>query len=308
MIEIENSNIELPITKICKTCNETKTIDDFQIKKSKTGKERHDGTCKKCRYVRLKERQELKKQGKLPSDGKLPKIKPGIHLSMWQQMINAVNLNEFFKCNETPKLYQETIIAMRKSVLGDRDSWKQREYHASVSAGWKHVEEKDGADAYTQDGRPIELKINWANELRDYGTSKPLDGHGSFNDYNQNRLNRLHEQNYKMALPFYVSAKLIAMATFDARHPEFFDKLQEQLNKKTSPNGKGRIAPAFTHKHWIDAPSLEWIILPTTHDLLNYQYLINKDILESLATTMTNKMETGGISNTKLSNSKYINF
>jgi len=286
-------------TKTCKSCNETKSVTDFPKIGANTAKESWAANCKSCKNKRAKELRDQKKQGIVSS----PKVTEGKALSSWQQLLNLPEVRNWLDVHNTPNIYRESFMALRKSTLGDRDSWKAREYHSAICGGWKHVDEKDGADAYDKD-RPVEMKINWANGSYDYGKSRPLNGHGSFNDYNQHRLDRLYEQDYKMAIPFYVDDQLIAMATFDARHPEFFNRLQSQLDTNT----KGRVAPCFTHKNWLDAASLEWVILPIVQDLRKYQHLISEDILDSLADYMTREMKARGKSKINLTDSQDINW
>lgn len=216
----------------------------------------------------------------------LPKLVKKQPLTMWQQTINLEYLNQWLEINEVDDIIKKSFYNIRNNMLGDRDSWKQREYHASAALDWEHDSGKDGADA--MDGaRNIELKINWISDKQ--GTVSKLRGSGVFNDYSQERLDRLYTQNYLVAIPLYVGSKLFAMPSFPAKYKEFYDRLGEELRKKE--NSK-RISLKFSLTHYKECPNLNWEILPTVEDYNRYKHRIPETLKKLIHNAMvdnTNK-------------------
>ena len=278
-------------TKKCSICKEDKVLSEFyNATRNKDGKR---SECKKCQSEQTKIRRQKKAQIiTMPGANIIipqkkfviqkhsyPRVKQGKPLVSIYELLNQTYFSKWIAANSSNQLTIDSLNNIRLNLLGSRDGWHPREFHAAQSIGAFHNPEKDGPDAYFGKGIPVELKINWTNS-----PDNKLRATGSFNDYNEKRFIRLINTGYILVSALYVGNRLIAAIQLPLHWTPFKDKLESQLKKSN------RVCLNFSASDWMGAPDsdVKFLIKPSLTDLFLHQQYIGVTLFEYILRRLDN--------------------
>lgn len=280
----------MPETHKCSKCNKEKRYSEYpKAKKTKTGYALSQ--CKVCKNERRKELRKLNDSGMSITtrgpDGvathKFSRPSLGTPLRTKYDMLNPKLFTQWSDINQENDVLIEQVDIIRKEILKGRDAWHEREFHAAQACGFFHSTDMHGADAYKKCGQPVELKVNWVSDHPE--NNNTLNGAGSFNDYNQERLDKLLGSNYALLVPCYIDHKLICAAEVPVNYEPLADKLAKDLQ-----NAKGRICLRFTFTDWIDSPDVKWHVVPDLKEMFKYKHKFSPAFFDNILNYMNTKI------------------
>ena len=273
----------------CPQCQTEKNYEEFP-KNNKSSSGRALSKCKTCKSARSKELRSkfsASTSTRAPSGiatHKFSRPVQGSPLRTKYDMLNPKLFVQWSVANEENKVLVDQVSIIRTEILKGRDSWHEREFHAAQACGFYHSTEMHGADAYKRDGQPVELKVNWVSE--DPENTNTLNGSGSFNDYTQERLDKLLNSNYALLIPCYVDHRLICAAEVPLNYQPLADKLQRDIS-----TAKGRVCLRFTSTDWIDSPDVKWHVLPDLNEMVKFKDKFSPSFFSNILNYMNSQIK-----------------
>lgn len=190
-------------------------------------------------------------------------------------------LKEFLNKSEKITII-DALTQLLNLYANDVNSSTLRELITTLKAGYQPqlMGTKLGYNGTTLEGIPCEVKpVN----IRSSSGNK-LNGGGNFSDFTYERLDRYQGDRIVMLISGFVDAHLIYILEFPFLHPEFVERLCEQLERQFA---RGQRAPGqflrsaqFSFKHYKNCSQLN-VIYKSPH-LADYRQFLTTDLFNFL--------------------------